>query len=72
MKLVEAQRFLERELSLVKERMKLATQDMEQVDVALREVQEAKNTATAQRKTKASSSSSSAVGNAAKKAKLNP
>lgn len=69
MKLVEAQRFLERELSSVKERMKLATEEMEQVDVALKEVQEAKNTAAAaQRKTKASS----AVGNAAKKAKPNP
>ena len=68
MKLVEAQRFLERELSSVKERMKLVTEDMEQVDVALREVQEAKNAAASQRKTKASS----AVGNVAKKAKPNP
>jgi K+/H+ antiporter YhaU regulatory subunit KhtT len=68
MKLVEAQRFLERELSSVKERMKLATEDMEQVNVALKEVQEAKNAAAVQRKTKATS----AVGNAAKKAKPNP
>lgn len=66
-KLVEAQRFLERELSSVKERMKLATEEGEQVDVALREVQEAKRADTAQRKHKASA----AAGNAAKKSKPN-
>lgn len=68
-KLVEAQRFLEKELSSVKERMKLATEEVEQVDGALREMQEAKKAATAQRKHKASSA---AAGNVAKKAKQNP
>lgn len=67
-KLVEAQQFLEKELSSVKERMKLATEEVEQVDGALREVQEAKKAASAQRKQKASS----AAGNAAKRAKPNP
>lgn len=64
-KLVEAQRFLEKELSSVKERMKLATNEVEQVDGALREMQEAKKAA---RKQKASS----AAGNVAKKSKPNP
>jgi YEATS domain-containing protein 4 len=64
-KLVEAQRFLEKELSSVKERMALVTQETEQVEGALREVQEAKKAATAARKQKV-------AGNAAKKAKLNP
>lgn len=67
-KLVEAQRFLENELSSVKERMKLATEEVEQVDVALRDVQEARKAASAARKQKASSAS----GNAAKKSKQNP
>lgn len=67
-KLVEAQRFLEKELSSVKERMKLVTEEVEQVDGALREVQEQKKAATAQaRKQKASST---AGGGVAKKAKL--
>jgi len=67
-KLVEAQRFLEKELSSVKERMKLATEEVEQVDGALKEVQEAKKAATAQRKHRSSSSASSA----AKRSKPNP
>ena len=64
-KLVEAQRFLDKELSSVKERMALVTQETEQVEGALREVQEAKKAATAARNQKA-------AGNATKKAKLNP
>jgi hypothetical protein len=69
LKLLEAQRFLNNDLAAVKERMKLATEEMEQVDAALRKVQEAKNTATEfQRKTKATL----AAGNAAKRAKPNP
>ena len=64
-KLVEARRFLEKELSSVKERMKLASEEMEQVDVALREVQEAKKAASMQRKTKAAAT----AGNVAKKPK---
>lgn len=69
-RLVEAQRFLEKELSLVKERMKLATEEVEQVDVALREVQEAKKAASAQRSAKRGAMSAP-VGNVAKKAKPN-
>jgi K+/H+ antiporter YhaU regulatory subunit KhtT len=64
-KLVEAQHFLEKELSSVKERMSLVTQETEHVEGALREVQEAKKAATAARKEKLAD-------NAAKKAKLNP
>jgi hypothetical protein len=72
LKLVEAQRFLDMNLSAVKERMKLATEEMEQVDAALRKVQEAKNTATAfQRKTKVSSGAAGNAAAAAKRAKPN-
>lgn len=72
-KLVEAQNFLQKELSVVKERLKLINADMEQVDDALLQVAEIKRAAAVQRsatsvhKTKATTS----TGNAAKKAKTN-
>jgi Sec-independent protein translocase protein TatA len=68
LKLLEALRFMDKSVAAVKERMKLATEEMEQVDAALKKVQEAKNTAAEfQRKQKATLS----TGNAAKRAKPN-
>mmetsp|Transcript_23645 Transcript_23645/g.36511 ORF Transcript_23645/g.36511 Transcript_23645/m.36511 type:complete len:315 (+) Transcript_23645:233-1177(+) len=64
-KLIEAQKFLEKELTAVKERMIFATTSLVKVEEALREIQEAKKASSSSRKSKSSSSG----GGASKKAK---
>ena len=47
LKLLEAQSFLQKDLQSVKDRMKVATEEMEQIDGALREIAETKKAAVA-------------------------
>lgn len=68
-KLVEAQNFLSKELQTVKERMRIAPEELQQVEDGLREVQEAKKASSSSR-TSGKTKGSSAAGHAAKKAKI--
>lgn len=71
-KLLEAQLFLETELKKIKARMKLATDEMDQVDDALRELHESKKRAVASgsNKSKAGGGPSTMGASAAKKHKV--
>ena len=75
-KLLEAQNFLSKELAQVKERMKMVNEDLEQVDRALIEVQEAKKATAASSRAsapvKAKAATAAATAPTAKKAKVIP
>jgi methyl-accepting chemotaxis protein len=77
-KLIEAQRFLKKELEQVKARMRIVDDEMDQVDASLREVHEAKQrvstaaraTAVQQQKPKAAMAAPVRAPSPAKKAKV--